>query len=130
MSTSLPASDRCPSTLEHAASRKARRRLAGPRTRRRSQDPPQSGELASGRLEILGSAPGGRNSAPSREIRGMNLSFALGPSPVAHLFLHLTPLECADPRKRLLTPLESALPKTKDLKSFRIRTYEKSWGRG
>ncbi len=39
--------------------------------------------------------------------------------------LELTPLEYADPRNRLLTPLECALTKTKDLKSFRMNTYKK-----
>ena len=42
----------------------------------------------------------------------------------------LSPLESALPRNPPVTSLESALPKTKDLKSFRINTYEKGGGRG
>src|SRR5215468_10308015 len=43
---------------------------------------------------------------------------------------HLSPLEYALPKNRRVTPLECALTKTKDLKSFRIRTYEKTPGGG
>jgi hypothetical protein len=42
----------------------------------------------------------------------------------------LTPLESALTENASVTPLESALPKWIDLKSFRIRTYEKRWGEG
>jgi hypothetical protein len=42
----------------------------------------------------------------------------------------LTPLESALTKNEPVTPLESADPKTLDLKSFRIRTYEKRGGRG
>jgi len=42
----------------------------------------------------------------------------------------LTPVESALTEKRPVTPLESALPKTLDLKSFRIRTCGKGWGEG
>jgi hypothetical protein len=43
--------------------------------------------------------------------------------------LPLTPLECADPRNRLATPLDSALPKSLNLKPSRISSSEKT-GRG
>ena len=42
----------------------------------------------------------------------------------------LSPLESADPQNSRVTRLESALPKTLGLKSFRIRTYEKWRGEG
>src|SRR5208282_914591 len=42
----------------------------------------------------------------------------------------LTPLESALTKNTPITPLESADPKTLDLKSFRIRTYEKRRGEG
>jgi hypothetical protein len=42
----------------------------------------------------------------------------------------LNPLESALTKNAPVTRLESADPKTKDLKSFRIRTYEKGGGRG
>ena len=42
----------------------------------------------------------------------------------------LTPLESALPQNAPITRLESALPKTQDLKPFRIRTYEKTPGGG
>ncbi len=44
--------------------------------------------------------------------------------------LSLSPLLSALPGFAPLTPLESALPKTQDLKSFRIRTYRKRRGEG
>jgi hypothetical protein len=41
----------------------------------------------------------------------------------------LSPLECAVTKNRLASPLESAVTKSLDLKSFRIRSYEKTgWG--
>src|SRR5579863_7255302 len=40
----------------------------------------------------------------------------------------LTPLQSALTENARITPLESALTKLLDLKSFRIRTYEKRWG--
>src|SRR5271168_4221565 len=43
---------------------------------------------------------------------------------------NLSPLESALTKNRRVTHLESALPKSLDLKSFRIRTYEKRGGRG
>src|SRR5271156_350560 len=43
---------------------------------------------------------------------------------------HLTPSESALPQSRRVTRLESALPKSLDLKSFRIRTYKKWRGEG
>jgi hypothetical protein len=42
----------------------------------------------------------------------------------------LSPLESADPKNAPVTLLQSALPNLKDLKSFRISTYEKGGGRG
>jgi hypothetical protein len=42
----------------------------------------------------------------------------------------LSPLQCADPKNAPITRLECAVPKTQGLKSFRMRTYEKRWGRG
>ena len=42
----------------------------------------------------------------------------------------LTLVESALPQNRRVTRLESADPKTRDLKSFRIRTSKKRWGRG
>ena len=42
----------------------------------------------------------------------------------------LTPLESALPQNAPVTPLQSADPKTKHLKSFRIRRSEKTWGEG
>jgi len=42
----------------------------------------------------------------------------------------LTSLESALTENTPVTPLQSALPKTLDLKPFRIRTYEKRWGGG
>src|SRR5258707_614210 len=45
--------------------------------------------------------------------------------------LHLLSLlECADPQIAPITPLECAVPKTKDLKSFRMRSSEKTRGGG
>src|SRR5450432_1663299 len=41
-----------------------------------------------------------------------------------------TPVESADPKNAPITRLESADPKTKHLKSFRIRRSEKRGGRG
>src|SRR5882724_2343770 len=40
----------------------------------------------------------------------------------------LSPLESALPQTTPITPLQSADPKTLDLKSFRIRRSEKRWG--
>jgi hypothetical protein len=42
----------------------------------------------------------------------------------------LNPVESALPQNAPITRLESALPKSKRLKPFRIRTYEKTGGRG
>src|SRR5713226_7560327 len=42
----------------------------------------------------------------------------------------LSPLVCADPKNAPITPLECAVPKTKDLKSFRMRSSEKTRGVG
>src|SRR6266849_1593857 len=42
----------------------------------------------------------------------------------------LSPLECADPQIAPITPLDCAVPKTKDLKSFGMRSSEKSRGWG
>jgi hypothetical protein len=42
----------------------------------------------------------------------------------------LTPLQSALTENARVTRLESALTKLLDLKSFRIRTYEKRWGEG
>jgi hypothetical protein len=42
----------------------------------------------------------------------------------------LNSLESALPKNAPITPLQSADPKTLDLKSFRIRTYEKGRGEG
>jgi hypothetical protein len=42
----------------------------------------------------------------------------------------LTPLESALPQNAPITPLQSALTNSLDLKSFRIRTYKKKGGRG
>ena len=47
---------------------------------------------------------------------------------LARLAFPLTPLECAVPQNALITLLERAVPKTKDLKSFRMRRSEKSGG--
>src|SRR5689334_16344488 len=44
--------------------------------------------------------------------------------------LALTPLECADPRFRVLSPLECADPKTHRRNPFRMRSSEKRWGGG
>jgi hypothetical protein len=41
----------------------------------------------------------------------------------------LTPVESALPRNSRVAHSESALPKTLDLKPFKIRTYKKGWGR-
>src|SRR5712692_8085603 len=40
----------------------------------------------------------------------------------------LSLLECADPQNAPITPLECAVPKTQHLKSFRMRSSEKSGG--
>jgi hypothetical protein len=40
----------------------------------------------------------------------------------------ITPVFPADPKRAPVTPVESALPKLLDLKSFRIRTYGKKIG--
>jgi hypothetical protein len=50
--------------------------------------------------------------------------------PIFRLENVLTPLESALPKNAPVTPLQSADPKTKDLKSFRIRRSEKGWGEG
>jgi hypothetical protein len=42
----------------------------------------------------------------------------------------LKSLESALTKNAPVTPLQSADPKTLALKSFRIRTYKKGWGRG
>ena len=42
----------------------------------------------------------------------------------------LSPLECAVPRFRAVTPLECAVTKRPACKSFRMRSYEKSGGEG
>jgi hypothetical protein len=42
----------------------------------------------------------------------------------------LTPLQSALPQNAPITRLESALPNSLDLKSFRIRTCKKWWGEG
>src|SRR5713101_9924958 len=42
----------------------------------------------------------------------------------------LSLLECADPQIAPITPLDCAVPKTKDLKSFGMRSSEKSRGWG
>ena len=42
----------------------------------------------------------------------------------------LSPLECAVPRFRAVTPLECAVTKRPACKSFRMRSYEKKWGGG
>ena len=49
---------------------------------------------------------------------------SFSPSPAVNL------LESALPRNERVTPVESALPKSLDLKSFRIRTYKKGGGEG
>jgi hypothetical protein len=58
--------------------------------------------------------------------RGLPFAFNLQLSTVNSL----TPLQSALPQNRRVTRLESADPKTRHLKSFRIRTYEKGWGEG
>ena len=50
------------------------------------------------------------------------------PRITAHFLL--SPLECADPQNAPITPLECAVSKTKDLKSFRMRRFAKSRGVG
>src|SRR5580700_5642225 len=42
----------------------------------------------------------------------------------------LNPLKSALAKNKRVTLLESALPNSLDLKSFRIRTYKKRWGEG
>jgi hypothetical protein len=42
----------------------------------------------------------------------------------------LTPVESALPQNPSVSPSESALPNSLDLKSFRIRTCKKRWGEG
>jgi hypothetical protein len=42
----------------------------------------------------------------------------------------VNPLESALPKNAPVTRLESADPKTRGLKFFRIRTYRKGWGEG
>jgi hypothetical protein len=42
----------------------------------------------------------------------------------------LNPLESALPQNAPITLLKSALPKSLDLNSFRIRTYKNRWGGG
>src|SRR5260370_9260769 len=57
--------------------------------------------------------------APSFQLSTVNLQ------PLHPLSL----LECADPQNAPITPLECAVPKTRHLKSFRMRSSEKSGGR-
>src|SRR5882724_4810854 len=47
----------------------------------------------------------------------------------ANAHIDVSPAESALPKNRPVTRLESADPKILDLKSFRIRTYRKWWGR-
>src|SRR6266478_1151807 len=56
--------------------------------------------------------------APSFQLSTVNLQ------PLYPLSL----LECADPQNAPITPLECAVPKTRHLKSFRMRSSEKSGG--
>ena len=51
-------------------------------------------------------------------------------SPLITRHSPLSPLESAHPQNCRVTRLESALPKSLDLKSFRIRTYKKRRGEG
>ena len=51
-------------------------------------------------------------------------------SPLVTRHSSLSPLESAHPQNSRVTRLESALPKSLDLKSFRIRTCKKAGGRG
>ncbi len=44
--------------------------------------------------------------------------------------ISLSPLECAVPKNAPITPLECAVPKIRRFKSFRMRSFEKSGGRG
>ena len=75
------------------------------------------------------------------DLCGENLSFqvtplpqnALRPAPRGHRISprhRLTPLQSALPKISAITPSESALTKWLNLKSFRIRTYEITGGRG
>ena len=58
--------------------------------------------------------------------RGLPLAF----DPQLSTVNSLTPLQSALPQNRRVTRLESADPKTRHLKSFRIRTCEKGVGEG
>jgi hypothetical protein len=62
-------------------------------------------------------------------VESLRPNLSAGPA-LSYVPRTLTPLESALPQNVPVTRLESALPKTKDLKSFRIRTYEKGWGEG
>ena len=75
------------------------------------------------------------------DLGGENLSFQVIPQPQNALrptrrghcvppHYPLTPLQSALPKNAPLTPSESALTKWLNLKSFRIRTYEKNRGEG
>jgi hypothetical protein len=66
---------------------------------------------------------------PQGDLRSPVLSSLPVDSRPATCFL-LTPLQSALTENARITPLESALTKLLDLKSFRIRTYEKRWGEG
>jgi hypothetical protein len=60
---------------------------------------------------------------------GIALTFALD-FQLSTVNFFLTPLQSALPRNAPITRLESALPNSLDLKSFRIRTCENRWGEG
>src|SRR5271156_1375317 len=50
--------------------------------------------------------------------------------PPPYVIPTVTRLESAVPKNTRVTPLQSALPNSLDLKSFRIRTYKKAGGEG
>src|SRR5580704_11092818 len=62
----------------------------------------------------------------SREISTLSSA----PHRQSHPHFSPTPLESALTKNRLVTPLQSALTIPRDLKSFRIRTYKNTQGRG
>ena len=65
---------------------------------------------------------------PQIVIRTLAPCFGTSVVPPQNGILAVNPSESALAKNTPITPLQSALPKSLDLKSFRIRTYETRWG--
>src|SRR5277367_2890946 len=63
-------------------------------------------------------------------IRTFGARLAASDAPPPNVLLAVNPVESAVPKNPPVTPLQSADPKTRHLKSFRICTSAKGWGEG